>query len=123
MNETGLIENLSLMQRLFEALCEHDLRVYAESFGGQLFHYEDYRGEKIDAVVEDPNGDWGAFDIRLGASQIEEAASDLLAVQKGIAGEHDGRVPKFLCVLCGLANAAYRRPDGVMVVPITSLRP
>ena len=46
MNEKGLIGNLALMQRLFEALCEHDLRVYAESFGGQLFHYEDYRRKK-----------------------------------------------------------------------------
>jgi len=73
--------------------------------------------------VEDPNGDWGPFDIRLGANQIEEAASSLLAIQRSIAGDRKGRVPKFLCVLCGLANAAYRRPDGVMVVPITSLRP
>ena len=123
MNAEGLMGNLDTMGFLFEALCEHDLRIYAETFNGKLFHYQDYQEKEIDAVIEAPNGDWGAFEIKLGANQIDAAAEGLLALSKSIAKDEKGRVPKFLCVLCGLANAAYKRPDGVLVVPITSLKP
>ena len=122
MNTEGLMRDLHTLGFLFEALCEHDLRIYAESFGGKLFHYQDYQEKEIDAVVEAPNGDWGAFEIKLGANQIDAAAKGLLSLKKSISADENGRTPKFLCVLCGLTNAAYQRPDGVMVVPITSLR-
>lgn len=123
LNAEGLIGDLNTMGFLFEALCEHDLRIYAESFGGKLFHYQDYQEKEIDAVVEAPNGEWGAFEIKLGANQIDDAAANLLSLSNSIAQDKNGRVPKFLCVLCGLSNAAYRRPDGIFVLPITSLRP
>ena len=123
LNAEGLIRDLNTMGFLFEALCEHDLRIYAEAFGGKLFHYQDYQEKEIDAVVEDPNGEWGAFEIKLGANQIDVAAENLLSLSKNIAKDKNGRVPKFLCVLCGLSNAFYQRPDGVFVLPITSLRP
>ncbi|MCI6101199.1 MAG: DUF4143 domain-containing protein [Selenomonas sp.] len=123
MNAEGLMGDLNTLGFLFEALCEHDLRIYAEVFGGKLFHYQDYQEKEIDAVVEAPNGEWGAFEIKLGANQIDAAAKSLLAIRKSIAKDEKGRMPKFLCVLCGLSNAAYLRPDGVMVVPLTSLRP
>ena len=71
LNAEGLIRDLNTMGFLFEALCEHDLRIYAEAFGGKLFHYQDYQEKEIDAVVEDPNGEWGAFEIKLGANQID----------------------------------------------------
>lgn len=107
---------------LFEALCERDLRVYAESLGGKLFHYQDYKQKEIDAVIEMPNGSWIAVDIKLGANQIDAAAQNLLSLKA--AFEKDGqRPPAQLCVLCGMSNAAYRRPDGVFVAPITSLKP
>ena len=70
-----------------------------------------------------PNGDWGAFEIKLGAHQIDSAAENLLSIRADIAKEGKGKEPKFLCVLCGLSNAAYKREDGVYVVPITSLKP
>ena len=123
MNAEGLMGDLNTMGFLFEALCEHDLRVYAETFNGHLFHYQDYQEKEVDAVVEAPNGDWGAFEIKLGANQIDAAAEGLLSLSRSIAKDEQGRVPKFLCVICGLTNAAYKRPDGVMVVPITSLKP
>lgn len=123
MDAEGLVHDLSTMGFLFEALCEHDLRIYAESFGGKMFHYQDYAEKEIDAVVELPNGDWGAFEIKLGANQIDAAAEGLLSLRRSIERDENGRVPKILCVLCGMTHAAYVRPDGVMVVPITSLRP
>lgn len=122
-NEDGLINDLETMGFLFEALCERDLWIYAKSFEGKLLHYQDYKGKEIDAIVELPIGAWGAFEIKLGANQIDNAAKSLLAIRNSIVKEGRGKEPKFLCVLCGLTNAAYKREDGVFVVPITSLKP
>ena len=105
---------------LFEALCEHDLKIYAECNGGKLFHYRDEKDNEIDAVVELPDGRWGAFEIKLGANQIESAAKELLKM-RGIM-EREGTAPSVLCVICGMSNMAYTREDGVKVVPITALR-
>lgn len=118
----SLIGDLETMGFLFEALCERDLKIYAESFDGSLYHYQDYHGKEIDAVVERPDGAWCAFEIKLGANQIDAAAENLLAIQKDIADDPKGKPPVALCVLCGMANAAYQRPDGVFVVPITALK-
>ena len=116
-----LIDDLETFGFLFEALCERDLKIYAESFGAQLYHYQDYAGNEIDAVVELPDGGWCGIEIKLGANQIDDAAEKLISIRDAIANEK-GRLPSALCVVCGLSNAAYRRPDGVFVVPITALK-
>ena len=118
-----LLGNLETLHLLFEALCERDLRIYAQSFGGQLYHYQDYRNQEINAVVELPDDQWCAFEIKLGANQIDAAAENLLKIKKQIGADPKGKPPAILCVLCGLANAAYKRPDGVFVVPVTALKP
>lgn len=118
----GLLNDLETLGFLFEALCERDLRIYVESFGANLYHYQDYKNQEIDAVIELSDGSWCAFEIKLGANQIDAAAANLLKIKKQIEEEPNGSPPAVLCVLCGLANAAYRRPDGVFVVPITALK-
>jgi len=118
-----LIGDLETTGFLFESLVEHDLKIYAESFNAKLFHYQDYKNKEIDAVVELDNGDWCAFEIKLGANQIDIAANNLLDIAKSFNKDPKGKPPTALCVICGLTNAAYRRPDGVYVVPITALRP
>lgn len=116
-----LLSDLETLGFLFEALCERDLRIYADSFDAKLYHYQDYNNREIDAVVELQDGRWCAFEIKLGANQIDDAAESLLDIKKSI--EKDGGVaPSVLCVVCGLANAAYVRDDGVFVVPITALK-
>lgn len=117
-----LINDLRTLGFLFEALCERDLKIYAESFGASLYHYQGYDNKEIDAVIELNSGDWCAFEIKLGANQIDEAAKNLLDINQKIKNDPKGRPPKVLCVICGLANAAYKRPDGVYVVPITALK-
>ena len=77
--------------------------------------------DPIDAVIEMPDGKWGAFEIKLGANQIDDAAVKLIDIKKKM--DDGGNGPSTLCVICGLADHAYRRDDGVYVVPITSLRP
>lgn len=117
-----LLNDLETLSFLFEALCERDLRIYAETFGGQLYHYQDYKNHEIDAVIQLPDGEWCAFEIKLGANQIDAAAEGLLKLQKEFLADTKSKPPKALCVLCGLTNAAYQRPDGVFVVPLTALR-
>ena len=99
-------------------MCERDLRVYAQSFGANLLHDQDYRNDEIDAVVELADGSWSAFEITLGANQIDEGAAKLVDINKKFE-----RPATTLCVICGLTKAAYRRSDGVCVVPITALKP
>lgn len=117
-----LLGDLNTLGFLFEALCERDLKIYAESFGGELYHYQDYAENEMDAVISMPNGEWCGIEIKLGANQIDDAAANLIRIKNGIQKD-GGKMPSALCVVCGLSNAAYKREDGVFVVPITALRP
>ena len=121
-DEDKLINDLETFGFLFEAMVERDLKVYSDSFNAKCYHYQDYQDKEIDSVIELENGKWCAFEIKLGANQIEKAANDLLNLKKQIENEK-GKAPSVLCVICGLTNAAYQRPDGVYVVPITALKP
>lgn len=117
-----LYNDLNTFGFIFECLCEHDLKIYAEYNGARLYHFRDEKGNEADAVVEFPDGTWGAFEIKLGANQVDAAAAELLALQKIM--ENEGEIPpKILCVICGMTNIAYKREDGVYVVPITALGP
>ena len=119
--EDKLINDLETFGFLFEAMVARDLKVYADSFNAKCYHYQDYQDNEIDSVIELENGEWCAFEIKLGANQIEKAARDLLNLKKQIESEN-GKVPSVLGVICGLTNVAYQRPDGVYVVPITALK-
>lgn len=118
----GLVNDLETFGLLFEALCIRDLRVYANSFGAELYHYQDYRNHEFDAVIELPDRRWCGIEVKLGANQIDAAAENLLRINSAIA-ESKGNPASRLVVVCGLSNAAYRRPDGVYVVPVTMLKP
>lgn len=121
-NPERLLRDLNTLGFMFEAMCERDLKIYAESFGASVYHYQDYRNREIDAVIELDDGRWCAFEIKLGANQIDAAAANLVSIRDDIAKEEKGVPPSILCVISGMSNAAYRRPDGVFVVPITALK-
>lgn len=116
-----LLNDLNTLGFLFEALCERDLKIYAESFDADLYHYQDYNNNEMDAVIAMPDGKWCGFEIKLGANQIDMAAENIIKIKNEIKA-NGGIAPDSLCVICGLSNAAYQRPDGVFVVPITALR-
>ncbi len=117
-----LLNDLETFGFMFEALCERDLRIYAESLGGELYHYKDYKNREIDAIVQLEDGRWGAFEIKLGANAIDSAASSLVEIRDALEAE-GAKAPDVLAVICGLSKFAYRREDGVYVVPITAFRP
>ena len=116
-----LIGDLTTFGFMFEALCERDLKIYAESFGANLYHYQDYANRELDAVIELADGRWCAIEIKLGANKIDDAAANLTNLRDAIA-EDGGVTPSVLCIICGMSNAAYQRPDGVFVVPFTALK-
>lgn len=105
---------------LFESLCTGDLRVYAEAIDGQAFHYRDASGQESDCVVCLNDGRWAAVAITLGAKEIEKAAEHLLELQAKVTTD-TMREPSFLMILTG-TNFAYRRDDGVLIVPIGCLK-
>ena len=78
--------------------------------------------KEIDAIIKLNNGQWCAFEIKLGANQFDDAAKNLLEINQSIIEEQCEKSAKVLCVICGLSNAVYKRPDGVYVVPITALK-
>jgi hypothetical protein len=116
-----LMGDLNSLGFLFEAMCERDLRIYAESYNANLFHYQDYNGDEIDSVIELENGDCIAIEIKLGSYLIDDAARSLLRIKEKILND-GGKPPKVLCIVCGICKAAYLREDGVYVVPITALK-
>ena len=119
LNYEKLINDVKFLGFLFESLCERDLRIYIESYNGNLYHFRDNTtGLEIDSIVEMPDGEYGAIEIKLGTDKIEEAAENLLKFNSIVQ-----KKPKFLCVISGLHEAIIKRPDGVYVIPITVLRP
>ncbi|MDY5872587.1 MAG: DUF4143 domain-containing protein [Candidatus Methanomethylophilaceae archaeon] len=123
MGVDSYINDLNSFGFLFEALCVHDLKVYTMILGGKVMHYRDGDGNEIDAVVELSDGRWGAFEIKIGAHEIDNGARSLLKIDRKIRNQEHGRPPEFMCVICGMTNAAYVRDDGIYVLPPTSLRP
>lgn len=116
-----LLADLETMGVLFESLVVRDLRVLAQPLDGRVLHYRDNKGLEVDAVITCDDGRWGAFEVKLGSSRIDEAAANLLA----FVGKLDTSVcgqPGVLAVITG-SGLAYRRPDGVHVVPIGTLGP
>jgi len=105
---------------LFESLCIRDLRVYAQALDGEVFHYRDKSGLEADAIVHLKDGRWGAVEIKMGAKEIEDAAKNLKTLRDKIDLDKM-REPSFLMVLTG-TGFAYRREDGVQIVPIGCLR-
>ena len=117
-----LIADLKTFGLLFETLCIRDLRVFAEALDGQVYHYRDRSGLECDAVVHLRNGFYGLIEIKLGGEKlISEGAANLLAFSGKIDADKMKR-PSFQMVLTGIGDYAYRRKDGVYVVPIGCLK-
>ncbi len=117
-----LTGDLNTMGLFFETLCARDLRVYAESIDGEVFHYRDKSGLECDAVIRLKNGAFGLVEVKLGGDHlIEEGAENL----RKLAAKIDTtkmKEPSFLMVLTAVGKYAYQRKDGVFVVPVGTLR-
>ena len=107
---------------MFEDMAVRDLSVYASVNDGEIRHYRDNTGLECDAVVHYPDGRWGAIEIKLGGEKrIEEGAASLLRLKNKISNKSNEAAPSFMMVLTAVGQL-YRRPDGIYVVPITTLK-
>lgn len=117
-----LINDLKTFGFLFKTLCIRDLRVFADALGGGVYHYRDKDGQECDAVIHLRNGEYGLVKIKLGGDKfIEEGAKSLKAMEAKIDTDKMN-APSFLMVLTGIGDYAYRRRDGVYVVPVGCLK-
>lgn len=117
-----LLNDLKTFGFLFETLCIRDLRVFADSLNGEVYHYRDKNGQECDAIVHLKNGKYGLIEIKLGGDKlIEEGAKSLKSMKTKIDIDKMN-APSFLMVLTGTGDYAYRRQDGVYVIPIGCLK-
>jgi predicted AAA+ superfamily ATPase len=118
-NQQLLLNDLNFTGFLFESMVVHDLRVYGQANDAKVYHYRDSSGLEVDSIVQKYNGDWSAFEIKLGTGQIEEAAENLLRFAKLVDTEKTG-APKSLNIITG-TGMSYTRKDGVNVIALASL--
>ena len=117
-----LTNDLNTMGLLFETLCVRDLRVYAESIGGNVLHYRDKSGLECDTVIHLKNGRYGLVEIKLGGQTfIEDAAENLKSLSNKI-DTSKMPAPSFLMIVIGIGEFAYKREDGIFIVPIGCLK-
>lgn len=118
-----LTQDLNTMGFLFENLAVRDLRIYSELLDGSVYHYRDKSGLECDAVIHLRNGSYGLVEIKLGGDKLIEEGAQTLKTLSDLIDTNSMKKPSFMMVLCAQAPFAYKRNDGVYVVPITSLRP
>ena len=117
-----LLGDLETFGLLFETMCIRDMRVYADALGGSVYHYRDKNGLECDAVIHLRNGSYGLVEIKLGGDEaIRHGADTLKALEKKIDTDRM-KVPAFLMILTAVGDYAYRREDGIYVVPVGCLR-
>ena len=116
-----LLADLETLSCLFESLVYRELAVYARACGAAVHHYRDNTGLEVDAIVENRQGDWCAFEVKLGAGQIDAAAKALLKFRDRVDPEKSG-APRTLGVIVS-SGYGYLRKDGVAVIPIAALGP
>ena len=116
-----LLKDLKLLGCLFESLVFRDLSIYAQQADAKVFHYRDNTGLEVDAIVEDMSGNYCAFEVKLGAGQVDNAAKNLLKFGERIDPGRSGATVRMAVITA--TGYGYMRPDGVAVIPVTALGP
>ncbi|MBO6222411.1 MAG: ATP-binding protein [Bacteroidales bacterium] len=117
-----LLNDLNTFGLLFETMAVRDLRVYAEAMFGKVYHFRDKNGLECDAVVHLRDGRYGLVEIKLGGDEMINNGAEVLKILARKIDTDKMKVPSFLMVLTGVGSYAYRRKDGVYVVPIGCLK-
>ncbi|MDE0214982.1 MAG: DUF4143 domain-containing protein [bacterium] len=118
-----LLADHTMFGLLFESLAVRDLRVYSQSDLGGVFHFRDNTGLEADAIVERVDGSWVAAEIKLNADPnvIDKAAKTLIRLKDKVTRQRSGNLAALVVITP--TGPAYRRPDGVQVIPLTLLGP
>lgn len=121
LNPSKLMKDLNTFGFLFETLVERDLSIYAQSLDAKIYHYQDYKDNEIDSIIEFKDGSWCAIEIKLGINEAEETSNSLTKVCNDIFLA-SGQKPIFKCVIYGSGNLAFKDKNGVYIFPITALK-
>ena len=119
---SDLMNDLNTLGLFFETMCIRDLRVYADALDGSVYHYRDKNGLECDAVVHLRNGSYGLIEIKLGGERLVEDGARTLNALARLIDTTRMKAPSFRMVLTGVGDYAYKRTDGVYVVPVGSLK-
>lgn len=122
MRPNDLINDLNTFGLIFETLCIRDLRVYAESINGIVYHYRDASDLECDAVIHLRDGSYGLIEIKLGGDKLIEEGIKTLTKMKNIIDTDKMKKPSFLMVLTATGGYAYKREDDIYIVPIGCLK-
>lgn len=122
MGPNDLINDLNTFGLIFETLCIRDLRVYAESINGIVYHYRDASDLECDAVIHLRDGSYGLIEIKLGGDKLIEEGIKTLTKMKNIIDTDKMKKPSFLMVLTATGGYAYKREDDIYIVPIGCLK-
>ena len=123
MGPKDLINDMETFGLIFETLAVRDLRVYAESLDGKVYHYRDKNNLECDAVVHLRNGSYGLIEIKIGGTNLINGGATNLKLLSDKIDTTKMKKPSFLMVLTGIGDYAYKRPeDGVLVAPIGCLK-
>lgn len=117
-----LVNDLNTMGFLFENMCIRDLRIYAEALDGNVYHYRDKSGLECDAVVHLRNGVYGLVEIKLGGDRLISEGIETLKKLSSNIDTTKMKAPAFKMVLIGVGEMAYRRSDGIYIVPLSCLK-
>ena len=117
-----LLSDLRTFGLLFETMCIRDLRVFADVLNGNVYHFRDKTDLECDAVIHLRNGSYGLIEINLGGESLIEEGVATLKKLNGKLDTSKMKKPSFLMILTGIGNYAYRRSDGIYVVPIGCLK-
>ena len=116
-----LLSDMDTFTRVFDCLCVHDLKVYAENIDATIYHFLEEHGASADALIQLEDGRIGCFKHIVGAGDIDNAAQNLLRVKDIL--QKANKDCSLLCIICGMSDAVYTRPDGIVVLPLTALKP
>lgn len=117
-----LMKSLTYFGLIFETMCVRDLRVYSQALDGDVYHYRDSNGLECDTVVHLRNGKYALIEIKLGGEKLINEGAENLHKLSSIIDKSKMGEPSFKMILTAVGDYAYRRQDGIYIVPIDCLK-
>lgn len=112
---------------IFECMAIRDLRAYSQALNGEISYYHDRYDLEADAVLHLNDGRYALIEFKLGSAEIDMGASHLIEIRELVRKfnatekQIQMREPDLLIIITG-GPIAYRRQDGVLVIPLACLR-
>ncbi|MCD8203679.1 MAG: DUF4143 domain-containing protein [Coprobacillus sp.] len=123
-------KDLKMFGFIFESMVIRDIKIYSSLYGGSVGYYRDKTGLECDIVLYLKDKKYALIEVKLGEDEIEMGAKNLNKLEQLIfecdtdpkkKGGIKYGAPLFKAVITG-TRVAYRRDDGVYVIPLGVLK-